>query len=88
ITMPLPISSEDDGWDNDRILTHFHDNGALVAPKTNRPLQCWYAPGAEAGSSLTQSLSGLYRVARWCMHSTTPLASLTVLTHGAFRVQE
>lgn len=23
ITMPLPISSEDDVWDNDRILTHF-----------------------------------------------------------------
>lgn len=88
ITMPLPISSEDDVWDNDRILTHFHDICALLAHKTYRQLHCLYAPGAEAGSSLTQSLSGLYRVARWCMHSTTPLASLTVLTHGAFRVQE
>lgn len=33
ITMPLPISSEDDVWDNDRILTHFHDICALLAHK-------------------------------------------------------
>ncbi len=57
ITMPLPISSEDDVWDNDRILTHFHDICALLAHKTYRQLHCLYAPGAEAGSSLTQSLS-------------------------------
>lgn len=53
ITMPLPISSEDDVWDNDRILTHFHDICALLAHKTYRQLHCLYAPGAEAGSSLT-----------------------------------
>ncbi len=44
ITMPLPISSEDDVWDNDRILTHFHDICALLAHKTYRQLQhCLYA---------------------------------------------
>lgn len=88
ITVPLPTSPEDEVWDNDRILAHFQGVSALLANKTYHQLHCLYAPGAAVDSSLAQSLAGLYRVARWCAHGSPLLASLTVLTQGAFRVLE
>ncbi|HGM7842568.1 TPA: amino acid adenylation domain-containing protein [Serratia marcescens] len=86
VVVPMPVSDEGEVWDNDRIITHFHCVTPLLQQKTYQQLHYLYAPSAQL--SLAQSLTGLYRVATWCARQTTPVASLTVLTQGAFRVQE
>ena len=86
IIVAPPISPLEQMWDRNRINHHFQPVVEILQQKHYQQLHCIYLSPADL--SLIQSLFTVYRISTWCLHDALSIASMTLITQKAFRIQE
>lgn len=84
VSVTAPITQTDEVWTLNDIHQHFQSLIEILQQQPYQQLHCIYL--APSYLSLAQSLAGVYRVAKWCEHNSMSMASITLLTQGAFRI--